>query len=376
MREVYLVDCRRTPIGVSGGSLRYTPPEKLAAAVMAKLWNDANRPHVDAIIGGNAVGTGGNLTRLGALYSELPESIPAWTLDMQCASALTAISTGYAQIAAGIHEVIIAGGMESASLQPLRTYAPNDERQGSYKTAQFSPGEIAADAMLRGAERAIQALGATREELDKLALQSHQHALANAQTDTLKNWLVPVSELASDECLRPRMRLQLLQRLPLLLGPGTHITAGNACLIHDGAAFAMLAGQEAIKRYHLRPLAKIIAVAQGASDPLLSPLGVKHVSTLVLQAAHLQMDDMDTIEWNEAFAIIDYLFEKSYPQLVGRYNPLGGALAYGHPYGASGAIILTHLLARLHAIEGRYGLCAIAGAGGTGCAMIVERCHE
>ena len=123
---------------------------------MTKLWNDANRPHVDAIIGGNAVGTGGNLTRLGALYSELPESIPAWTLDMQCASALTAISTGYAQIAAGIHEIIIAGGMESASLQPLRTYAPNDERQGSYKTAQFSPGEIAADAMLRGAERAVQ----------------------------------------------------------------------------------------------------------------------------------------------------------------------------------------------------------------------------
>ena len=138
----------------------------------------------------------------------------------------------------------------------------------------------------------------------------------------------------------------------------------------------MLADQEAIERYHLRPLAKIVAVAQGASDPLLSPLGVKHVSTLALQAAHLQMDDMDTIEWNEAFAIIDYLFAQSYPQLVERYNPLGGALAYGHPYGASGAIILTHLLARLHAIEGRYGLCAIAGAGGTGCAIIVERCHE
>ena len=85
---------------------------------------------------------------------------------------------------------------------------------------------------------------------------------------------------------------------------------------------------------------------------------------------------MDTIEWNEAFAIIDYLFTRSYPQLVDRYNPLGGALAYGHPYGASGAIILTHLLARLHTIKGRYGLCAIAGAGGTGCAIIVERCHE
>ena len=228
----------------------------------------------------------------------------------------------------------------------------------------------------RGAERAVQTLGATREELDELALQSHQRALANAKTNTLKDWLVSVPELASDECLRPRMRLQLLQRLPLLLGPGTHITAGNACLIHDGAAFAMLAGQEAIERYCLRPLAKIIAVAQGASDPLLSPLGVKHVSTLALQAAHLQMDDMDTIEWNEAFAIIDYLFTRSYPQLVDRYNPLGGALAYGHPYGASGAIILTHLLARLHTIKGRYGLCAIAGAGGTGCAIIVERCHE
>ncbi len=372
---VYIVAALRSPIGVEGGAYATFPPECLGAYVCNAILQHSGRPQVDAVIGGNAVGTGGNIIRLLTLYSDLPETTPAWTIDMQCASAAKAVVDGYAQIASGLANVIIAGGVESASLQPTRKYAPQDKRCGEFKVAQFSPNENDPLAMLKGAERVVRHLKVERGKLDEHALRSHQNALQAQRDGHLRPYITPLPQLCEDECLRPRMRKKLLARMPLLLGEGTHITAGNACLIHDGAAFLLLASSEAIKKYNWQPLAKIHAVAVSASDPLMSPLGVLPVSQKVLANASLQMEDMTVIEWNEAFAVIDEIFVRHWPHLAARYNPLGGALAYGHPYGASGAIILTHLLASLKLQQGKYGLAAIAGAGGTGAALILENCH-
>lgn len=371
--EVYILDALRSPIGARGGRLAALGPERLTAPLLDALHERLGTPEIDAVIGGNAVGPGGNITRLSLLYSRLGEQVPAWTIDMQCASALAAIADGAARISAGLARTVLAGGAESASLQPLRTYAAADPRQGSYTVAQFSPEENDPQAMLRGAQRAVEHCGATREELDAAALASHRRAVQAAGDGVLRDYILPFPELVQDEGLRPRLSAKLLARMPALLGENTQITAGNACLIHDGAAYVALADGETARRSGRKPIARIVTLAAGASAPLLSPLGVRHVSELALRQAGLQMADMAAVEWNEAFAVIDVLFARHYPTLVDRYNALGGALAYGHPYGASGAIILTHLLARLQQIEGRYGLAAIAGAGGTGMAIIVER---
>lgn len=376
MHDVYIVAACRTPIGVRGGAFSHTAPERLAARILTHLYRTYGRPAVDAVIGGNAVGPGGNLTRLASLYADLPEDVPAWTIDQQCASAATALGDGALRIAAGAADVIMAGGMESASLQPIRRYADGDTRQGEFTVAQFSPTENSPDAMLQGAERAAQSLRVTRDMLDRYALDSHRRALAAAESGVLQPYLVPCEELCRDECLRPRINARLLARMPLLLGEGTHTTAGNSCLIHDGAAFALLASEAAVRRYGWQPLARVVTVAAAAGDPLHSPLGVGTVTDELLRRSHLAPDAVDSYEWNEAFAVIDALFAARYPTLVNRYNRYGGALAYGHPYGASGAILLVHLLAALRHTGGQYGLLAIAGAGGTGAGLIVEACHD
>ena len=171
--------------------------------------------------------------------------------------------------------------------------------------------------------------------------------------------------LANDESIRPSMNEKLLNRMKPLLGPNSITTAGNACLTHDGAAFVTLSSQEGPFR--------IVKAMPWAGDPLYSPEGALLSTKTILDVTDLSPTAIDVFEWNEAFAVISALFGREYPDLVDRYNMLGGALAYGHPYGCSGAMLLIHCMAALEYCNGHYGLCAIAGAGGTGTAMIIER---
>lgn len=354
-REVYIHKGLRTAIGIVGGQYKEVRPEHLGAQLLEAFPTDG----LDSILCGNAVGTGGNIGRLMALYSKVPQSVPVTTIDMQCASAGASIYMGSAMIASRMAHYVIAGGMESSSLQPLRTYAEGDDRQGIYKVAQFYPTQEDHLTMIRSAERVAHELGITREELDLWALRSHRLA-----TKHRSNLTCIMNPELPDESIRPRMSEKLLRRMPTLLGPHTVTTAGNTCFTHDGAAFVSLSSEKG-------PYRVVHAVLYGG-DPARSPLGAYQASEKVLKEARLTMDDMDAIEWNEAFAVIDVIFGKYYPHLVERYNAWGGALAYGHPYGASGAIIMNHLMDRLRHERGRYGLMAIAGAGGTGMAAIIE----
>lgn len=379
MQEVYVLDVLRTPIVGKNGKFKAIRPEVLGAEVIRALRQRCNLTAVDEILGGNAVGTGGNITRLMALLAGLPEAVPACTVDMQCASAAAAMAMAYANVASGQGDVWIAGGMESSSLQPLRTYAPADERyklvpdgNGEYYTAQFAPGDMAPDTMLRGAERVAAEEGVTRAELEAWALRSHARAAAAVKAGVLKDRIVPVQGWSKDDGIRPRMSQRLLSRLPLLLGEGTTLTAGTACCINDGAAFAVLASGDYVRRQGRRPLARIVGTAAVGGNPAQSPRGAMRTADVLLARLGWRYEDLQAIEFNEAFAVIDVLFARAHPDCVANYNRFGGALAYGHPYGASGAILLAHLVESLRAAGGGCGILSIAGAGGMGEAIALE----
>ena len=429
MNRVYVVDALRTPIALRRGGLSRVRPEHFGAAVVREL---LRRSHVapadlDAIYVGNAVGTGGNLARLMSLSAGVPQSVPAVTIDMQCASAAASISLAFAKIAAGQADAIVAGGMESVSLQPARVYAEGDERrtalsetQGAYYTAQFAPGDLRPDAMLWGAERVMEQERVTRAELDRWVLRSHARAAQAARDGVFRDWMLPIDgrtfeqigqteqieqieqteqneqneqigqnptgEVAialrealrqghctRDEGIRPRMNQKLLDRMPPVLGEGTLLTAANACRKNDGAAFLLLVSETFLKTFHLQPEMEICATAAAGVDPAESPRGAQATAEKLLAQQHLAWSDLAAIEFNEAFAVIDVLLERTHREILERYNRFGGALAYGHPYGASGAILAIQVLAALRAAGGGLGLLSIAGAGGLGEAILFER---
>ena len=373
---VYVLGGLRTAIVTAGTKFKKIRPEIFGAEVLKALREKFSLAHVDEIICGNAVGTGGNLSRLMTLTAGFDEATAALTVDRQCASGAAAISIGYAKISCGFADVIIAGGAESSSLQPLRVYSPNDERfnltavevQGGYKTAQFSPDEFDALAMLRGAQRVADAEKISRDEMDAWALRSHQRA-AEA-VENLREYIVDVAGVREDTGIKKNISRRLLDRAPLPLGVGTKISAGNACRINDGAAFVVLASEKFVRENSLTPAAKILDVTTCGVNPLESPRGAQVVADKLLTRNGLTYDELSAIEFNEAFAVIDVLFSRSHPSCVDKFNQLGGALAYGHPYGASGAILMIHLLASLK-IHG-LGLLSIAGAGGTGEAILIQ----
>mgnify|MGYP000002260442 FL=1 len=365
---VFIHNGLRTPIGVVNGQYKSIRPELLGAKVLNQLFDSKKASSLDAIFCGNAVGTGGNIARLMGLYSHLPNTIPAVTVDMQCASGMMSVEMAYAHIASGMMDTVIAGGIESSSLQPLRTYADHDDRCGDYMVAQFTPKEISPLAMLEGAERTMIKHCVGVEELNPYIIRSHQCAQHAREQGILSPYILDIEidgKRCIDESIRPSINEKLLNRMKPLLGPNSITTAGNACLTHDGAAFVTLSSQEGPFR--------IVHAMPWAGEPLYSPEGALLSTKKILDVTGFSPTEIDVFEWNEAFAVISALFGREYPNLIDRYNMLGGALAYGHPYGCSGAMLLIHCMAALEYCNGHYGLCAIAGAGGTGTAMIIER---
>lgn len=374
--NVYIMGGLRSPIVVANTLFKTIRPEELGAAVLRSLRRKFTLEHVDEVIVGNVVGTGGNIGRLMALLAGFGDATAALTVDRQCASGAAAIAIAYAKISCGLADVIIAGGVESSSLQPLRVYHTNDPRfdateadglKGAYRTAQFSPDELDPLAMIRGAQRVAEAEDMSKAELDAWAVRSHQRAAASDSIACIRNYLVEVAGVSHDTGIKKNIA-RLLERAPLPLGRGV-ISAANACRINDGAAFVVLGSERFVRDKKCSTAARIVDVATGGVNPLESPRGAQAVADKLLMKRGLAYENLSAIEFNEAFAVIDVLFARAHPALVDRYNILGGALAYGHPYGASGAILMIHLLASL---RGGLGLMSIAGAGGTGDAVLIE----
>lgn len=378
MENVYIIGGLRSHIGLYNGIYRHVPAEILGAKVLQKLINKYQivDQDIDYIIAGNGVGAGGNITRLMALEAGIAETVPAFTIDMQCCSGLESISTAYAKIATQQADMIIAGGFESSSTQPQRAYNinhPDYSPNKFYSVAKFIPHQHRETIMLEGAEYTAKINQISKHELDASALHSHQLATKAKYEQILQDIIVSVNHSTKDEGIREKMNMRLLSRLPKLLPNGEFTTAGTSCLINDGAAFIILCSQKYLEQHNLKAQAKIKATCALGVNPMLSPTGAISVLEQLLQKNKLTNKQIDAFEVNEAFAVIDVLFKRKFPNDINKYNIFGGALAYGHPYGVSGTMILLHLIKALAKLNGKLGCCSIAGAGGLGTAMLIER---
>lgn len=376
MEHAYILGGLRSYVGVVNGMYRHIPAEKLGAAVLRQVMEKYKITEPDYIIAGNGVGAGGNIARLMALEAGVPITVPAVTIDVQCGSGLESIAVASAKIACGEADCIIAGGFESSSTQPRRGYNANHpDYQGEtwYSVAKFMPEIHRETVMLEGAELACQREKVNKAELDAWVLRSHKLAAQARETGALKNIIAPVFDAYQDEGIRPRMSQKLLDRLPKVLPQGQFITAANSCLINDGAAFVVLCSEKFLQEHNLQAQAKVIGSVACGGDPLVSPRTAILALEKLLQKYNLQENDIADFEINEAFAVIDVLFARTFTQSVDKYNIFGGALAYGHPYGASGCIITLHLLEALRQRGGRFGCASVAAAGGVGTALLLER---
>lgn len=376
MMNAYILGGLRSYVGVVNGMYRHIPAEKLGAAVLRQVMDKYNITEPDYIIAGNGVGAGGNIARLMALEAGVDCSVPAFTVDVQCGSGLESIAVAAAKLHSGEADCIITGGFESSSTQPRRGYNPNHPDyagDGWYSVAKFMPDVHRETVMLEGAELAAQREQITKAEMDAWVLRSHRLATAARASGALQEIIAPVFGAEQDEGIRPRMSQRLLDRMPKVLEGGELITAANSCLINDGAAFVVLCSEKYLQEHGLKAQARVVGSAACGGDPLVSPRTAITALQKLLAKHGLTEQDIDDFELNEAFAVIDVLFARSFAQSVDKYNVFGGALAYGHPYGASGGIITLHLLEALKRCSGRYGAASVAAAGGVGTALLLER---
>lgn len=378
MNRVFVLGGLRSHIGIRNGIFKHTLPETLGAEVLNALVARYELNQIDRIICGNVIGTGGNIGRLSALQAGISENVPTLTIDSQCASGLTSIDLAFSAVRSGQCDVMIAGGIESTSLKPRRFYHENDRRfsqeNPEYQCAQFAPHEYRDDAMILGAERVAEREKISRSAVDRWALLSHQKALEAQGKKVFSDITVSISGSHRDEAIRKGMSPRLLDRAPAVSSfPNGVVTAANACTTNDGAAFVVLCSEKWLQSSGIDPQAEIINSAMIGCDPLYPPMVTGLVTNQLLDQAKLSYEKIDAFEYNEAFGVIDVLFERDHPSLVDRYNRFGGALAYGHPYGASGGIIFLHLLKSLEMSQGKYGIASIAAAGGIGQSILLRR---
>lgn len=384
-KKVYIVGGLRTPIGKTNGYLKGFLPEKLTAYLIKEIIHKYNiqKDAVEEVILGNVIGTGGNLARLSLLEAELPFNVTGTTIDFQCGSSLRAINMAASLIKADERDLIIVGGAESTSLAPNKQYHPKDERYKGkdvfYKRAQFSPYSIGDPDMIEGAENVAKYYNIEREPMDIWAVESHLKALKAREEKKLKDVICNIKTekgiTEEDESIRSNVSLKLMKRARPILNEESKITSANACLTHDGAALIVMASEKAIKKYNLKPKAQWIGGDSVGLDPNLSPLGATFAVEKLLKLNNLNIDDIDLIEINEAFAVKILAFLKNFNCSKEKVNVFGGALAYGHPYGASGAIIMLHLLEALKDKNKKIGIATLGVAGGLGVAAMVERCE-
>ena len=386
-QKVYVIEGGRSYTGIENGIYRHMPAEEIGAKTLQQIIKrmDAHGTKLvpDGVILGNAVGSGGNIARLMALSAGLSQKIPAVTVDTQCSSGLTAIGMAAQQIETGMGDVYVAGGFESCSTAPVRSYNKNHpayknltEKNRTYKVAKFAPGEHSEFAMLMGAEKTAVKYKMTDEEINRWVLRSHERAEEAQRSGVLSDIIFEITKNGSrDEGIRHRMSERLLNYLSPAVPGGHIITAGNSCLTNDGAAFLILASESYVKAHDIKPACRILNICDTAGDPSMSPVMAIKACERLLQCSGMAAEDIDIYECNEAFAVIDVLFERKWPELTDRYNIFGGALAYGHPFGATGGIISLHAMKALEHTGGRYGICSIAAAGGLGTAMLIERCE-
>lgn len=377
MKDVYILGGLRSYIGVKNGIYKDILPEDLGSEVLKEIIKKYDIKDVNEVVCGNVIGTGGNIARLMCLKAGLNKT-PAFTVDMQCASSIKAIELAMLKIKCNEASLIIAGGVESTSMKPDRIYNKKDFRYKKgekYNVSQFCVEDYSEEATFKFGENVTKIKDISDKELNYFTIQSHKKAYYSEKNNELDSIITPVFKGSHDEGIKKNISEKLLERLPKIIDGGIN-NIGNISQTNDGASFVVLCSLEYLKRNKIKPKAKIRKITNITIDPLYSPMGAMEVLEKLLNEEKIDISNISAFEVNEAFAVISALFHKRYSNISNRYNIFGGALAYGHPYAASGAITTLHLIRALEKSKGRLGLLSIAASGGVSSSMLIERIDD
>ncbi|MDH1684080.1 acetyl-CoA C-acyltransferase family protein [Pseudomonas chengduensis] len=389
--EIFVASAVRTAIGTFGGTLKDTPPARLATLVaQAALSRAGCDPQwVEHVVFGNVIPTcpaDAYISRVAALQAGIPKETPAFMVNRLCGSGLQAIVSAAQGLLLGDGRIAIAGGAESMSQAPyLVPGARWGARMGDTPMLDFMLG-VLHDPLHRihmgiTAENVARLYGITREDQDELALQSQRRAARAIAEGRFDSQIVPVelqtrrgvTQFDVDEHVRAEVTLEQLAKMKPAFSEGGTVTAGNASGLNDGASALLLATGDAVKDLNLRPLARLVTYAHAGVEPTLMGLGPIPATRLALQRAGLRVDDIDVIESNEAFAAQACAVARELGFDPDKVNPNGSGISLGHPVGASGAIIATKAVHELQRIKGRFALATMCIGGGQGIAVIFER---
>lgn len=398
-REVFICDAVRTPIGRFGGSLSGVRADDLAAVPVKALVE--RNPQVDwaaldeVYLGcANQAGEDNrNVARMALLLAGLPESVPGVTLNRLCASGLDAVGTAFRAIASGEAELVIAGGVESMSRAPYvmgkadsafgRGQKIEDTTIGWRFINPLMKAQYGVDAMPQTADNVADDYQVNRADQDAFSLRSQQRAGVAQANGYFAEEIVPVvikgrkgeTVVDTDEHLRPDTTAEALAKLKPVNGEGKTVTAGNASGVNDGAVALILASAEAVKKHGLTPRAKVLGMASAGVAPRVMGIGPVPAVRKLLERLNLSMGQFDVIELNEAFAAqgLAVTRELGVADDDARVNPNGGAIALGHPLGASGARLVLTAVHQLQKTGGKLGLCTMCVGVGQGVALVVER---
>jgi acetyl-CoA C-acetyltransferase len=386
-REAVIVSAVRTAIGRQGGALATVPAHVFGAEVIKEALRRVEVPadQVDDVIMGNVLSGGGNIARLTALQTGLSMNLPGLTVDRQCGSGVNAINLAAQAIWAGDGDVFVAGGVESMSQAPYlldrpeRAYSPTPPR---FRKSQLSPIEIGNPPMGITAETLAEKYEISREEQDEFAYQSQLRMARAMEEGRFNEQIVPVSipvrkgepvEFKVDEHPRPQTTTESLAKLnPVFLEGGT-VTAGSSSGLNDAASAVVVMSREKANELGITPLAIIRAQAVAGVDPNIMGIGPVPATKKVLEKMRLSLEDMDLIEINEAFASQVLACNRELNMDLEKVNVNGGAIAHGHPLGATGAILVTKAVYELNRSGGKYALITACIGGGQGIATIIER---
>ena len=398
MREVYVVNCCRTAVGSFGGSLKDTPAVELGAITVKEALNRAGvaPENVDEVMFGCilSAGLGQNPARQVSLKAGIPIEVPAYTVSMVCGSGMKSVIEAGRAIAAGDAEIVVAGGTENMSAAPYAIPAARwGARMGNNKIVDTMVNDGLWDAynnyhMGTTAENICEQYGLTREELDQFAVNSQNKTEAAQAAGKFEAEIVPVMvkkkkdlvEFKVDEYPKAGVTMESVSKLkgafPLADGSkGNRVTAANASGINDGAAALVLASKEAVEKYGLKPMAKLVSWGQGGVDPKVMGLGPVPASRQAMAKAGLTIGDIDLVEANEAFAAQSVAVARDLEFDMSKVNVNGGAISIGHPVGCSGArIIVTLLHEMMKRDDAKKGLATLCIGGGMGVATIWEKC--
>jgi acetyl-CoA C-acetyltransferase len=378
MPEAFIVDAVRTPVGRRGGGLAAAHPADLGAHVIAALLarTQADPLAVDDVVFGcvDTVGPqAGDIARTAWLAAGLPEAVPGVTVDRQCGSSQQAVHFAAQAVLSGTADLVVAGGVQNMSMVPIAAaMSPpyTDPFSGSAGwRARYGAEEIS---QFRAADLIADKWGIGRQEMERYALASHQRAVRAIDEAAFDAEIVPYDGVTTDE--GPR-RDTSLEKMAVLkpLRPGGLITAALSSQIADGAAALLIASERAVREHGLRPRARIVHLSARGDDPVLMLTAPIAATAHALRRAAMSLDEIDLIEINEAFAPVVLAWQRETGADLARVNVCGGAIALGHPLGATGARLLTTLVHALERTGGRYGLLTMCEGGGQANVTIIER---